>query len=224
MNLKVTIAIFLLATLAGCKSSQPPAAAAAQQPASAAPAQPHIDPGTPTGKFDFYLLNLSWSPEFCHSHADSPECSAHLGFVVHGMWPQNNDGTYPENCTDAPGPPNPAGYTDVIPTASLVEHEWSTHGTCTGLAPDTYFKDIRAAFHSVQMPANFGKTASMEAPRTILAQFQLANPSFPAASFALSCGHNYLTAVEVCLDKSLHPEACQLVRTCRANNVKITPR
>ena len=64
----------------------------------------------------------------------------------------------------------------------------------------------------------------MEAPRTILAQFQLANPSIPAASFALSCGHNYLTAIEVCMDKGLHPEACQGIRICRANKVKITPR
>ena len=23
------------------------------------------------GQFDYYLLNLSWSPEFCHSHPDS---------------------------------------------------------------------------------------------------------------------------------------------------------
>jgi len=64
----------------------------------------------------------------------------------------------------------------------------------------------------------------MLSPDAILKQFSAANPSFPAASFALSCGNNYLTALEVCFDKNLHPEACQGVRSCRANAVKITSR
>jgi hypothetical protein len=30
--------------------------------------------------------------------------------------------------------------------------------------------------------------------------------------------------VEICLTKELQPEACQGVRSCRANVVKVTPR
>lgn len=179
------------------------------------------------GDFDFYLLNLSWSPEFCATHSGSPECAAHPGFVVHGLWPQNTDGTYPENCSNAPGPTDPASFTDVLPTVSLIEHEWTTHGTCSGLAADAYFTTIRRAFQEVHIPAAFTaahQSATMMTPDAILSQFAAANPSFPAASFALSCGSNYLTAIEVCTDKSLHPEACQGVRTCRANQVKITSR
>src|SRR5438309_5449467 len=63
-----------------------------------------------TGAFDYYLLNLSWSPEFCYSHRDKPECAQHFAFVLHGLWPQNTDGTYPQNCSNAPGPANPAQY------------------------------------------------------------------------------------------------------------------
>ena len=178
------------------------------------------------GDFDFYLLNLSWSPEFCATHSSSPECGAHLGFVVHGLWPQNSDGTYPEHCSDATGPSNPSSLTDLIPTTSLVEHEWTTHGTCSGLAADAYFAAIRRAFQEIHIPSAFtgNQQPGMLSPDAIVAQFSAANPSFPAASFALSCGNNYLTAVEVCLDKSLHPEACEHVRSCRANAVKITPR
>ena len=186
----------------------------------------HPSANSAPGDFDFYLLNLSWSPEFCATHSSSPECSAHPGFVVHGLWPQNTDGTYPENCSNAPGPANPSQYTDIIPTASLVQHEWATHGTCSGLAADAYFSDIRSVFQEVHIPATFtgNQQPAMLAPDVILAQFSRSNPTFPAASFALSCGNNYLTAVEVCLDKSLHPETCQAVKTCRANTVKITPR
>ncbi len=178
------------------------------------------------GVFDFYLLTLSWSPEFCATHVGSPECPAHPGFVVHGLWPQNNDGTYPEDCSSAPGPANPGQYTNLLPTASLVEHEWSTHGTCSGLAPDAYFGEIGTAFHALHIPADFSgahQPASLT-PSAIISDFTSANPGLPPGSVAISCGKNYLTAVEVCLSKTLQPEACQSVHTCGATVVKITSR
>ncbi len=177
------------------------------------------------GAFDFYLLNLSWSPEFCATHS-SPECAAHPGFVVHGLWPQNNNGTYPEDCSNAPGPANPQGDTDLMPTVSLVEHEWQTHGTCSGLAADAYFNQVRTAFHEVRIPASFvnvQKPTSV-APGVILNQFAAANPGFPVFSFALSCGNNALTAIEVCLTKNLKAVSCPNLRSCAATTIKVVPQ
>jgi ribonuclease T2 len=181
--------------------------------------------GTP-GQFDFYLFNLSWSPEFCATHSDSPECGRKLGFVVHGLWPQDTSGDYPQHCSNAPGPTNPQADTDIMPTASLVEHEWETHGTCSGLNPDEYFGDIHKAFAAVKLPANIGAGGDVDgvSPDDLLARFATANPGYPAGSFALSCGNNRLTAVEICLGKDLRPQACQGVRSCRASVVKVTPR
>jgi ribonuclease T2 len=178
------------------------------------------------GKFDFYLLTLSWSPEFCATHSDSSECGHGLGFVVHGMWPQNTNGSYPQHCSNAPGPTDPQADTDIIPTVSLVEHEWQTHGTCSGLAADDYFTQIHKAFAAVKIPTTIGtgKDPDGVAPGDLLARFASANPSYPAGGFALSCGNNRLTAVEICLTKDLSPEACQGVRSCRANVVKVTPK
>ncbi len=178
------------------------------------------------GAFDFYLLNLSWSPEYCVQNPSSPECAKHPGFVVHGLWPQNDDGTYPENCSNAPGPSDPSADLDLIPTLSLITHEWQTHGTCSGLDADTYFSTIRSAFHEVAIPTAFQADHAEQSlsPSAILAQFSAANPTFPSSSFALSCGNNQLTAIEVCLDKNLRAEACQGVRSCRANVVKVTPQ
>jgi ribonuclease T2 len=178
------------------------------------------------GEFDFYLLNLSWSPEFCATHSDSPECGRNLGFVVHGLWPQDANGDFPEHCSDARGPANPQADTDIIPTVSLVEHEWQTHGTCSGLAADDYFAEIHKAFAEVKVPANIGTGSDPDGvtPDALLARFAAANPSFPPGSLALSCGNNRLTAVEICLSKDLRPETCQGVRSCRANVVKVTPR
>lgn len=186
--------------------------------ASAVSAQP--------GDFDFYLLTLSWSPQFCASHPSSPECAAHPGFVVHGLWPQNNDGTYPENCSNAPGPANPGSDTDILPTVSLVQHEWQTHGTCSGLAADAYFNTVRQAFHEIVIPPSLRNVQAPQtvAPQIILQQFASANPSFPANAFVLSCGNNALTAVEVCLTKSLAGETCPNVRTCGATVIQVTPQ
>jgi ribonuclease T2 len=178
------------------------------------------------GAFDFYLLTLSWSPEYCAMHSSSSECASHPGFVVHGMWPQNNDGTYPENCSNAAGPASPQQYLDLIPTASLINHEWATHGTCSGLAPDAYFSAIRSAFRAVRIPGALAKVTQQEmlAPSVIIRDFAAANPAWPSGSIALSCGNNYLTAVEVCLSKTLQTEACQNVHTCGATTVKVTPQ
>ncbi|MEA3123876.1 MAG: ribonuclease, partial [Caballeronia sp.] len=60
-------------------------------------------------------------------------------------------------------------------------------------------------------------------PTQILGLVTTANPAIPSSSLALSCGNNYLTAIEVCLNKSAQPTPCGPVRSCRANTVRITP-
>jgi ribonuclease T2 len=183
-------------------------------------------PGEP-GKFDFYLLNLSWSPEFCATHGGNPQCAAHPGFIVHGLWANNNDGSYPYRCGSTAGPANPAAYADITPDASLVQHEWEMHGTCSGFAPDVFFAMERKAFHTVTIPPAFEKLDHeiMLAPDEILAQFAKANPDFPSGSVLLSCGNNRLTAIEVCMTKQLQPMACPaVIRSCHANAVKVTPQ
>lgn len=175
------------------------------------------------GVFDYYLLTLSWSPEFCHSHADRPECqSGHHGFVVHGLWPQYVDG-YPENCSNAAGLTNPSEMTDIMPDAGLVAHEWSTHGTCSGLDAVTYFKLLRRAFTSIRVPEKFA--AAREnfsiAPEEVKREFVQANPNFSAEAMTVSCGNNYLTAVSLCMTKDLKPTACVNLRDCRASVIRV---
>ena len=242
----MTIAgLFLLTLLlAGCQPSPQPPAPARQPSANAnrsASEYPYTQDDRPgrrrsrrgrpdaqaaAGSFDFYLLNLSWSPEFCASHGNSAECGHGLGFVVHGLWPQYGNGDYPEHCSDAPGPGNPRAYTDMIPTVGLVEHEWQTHGTCSGLSADVFFAMVRRAYTNVQIPSGIGAASDADGvtPGQLLARFAQANPRYPAGSFALSCGNNRLTAIAVCLSKNMQPESCQGVRSCRANTIRVTPR
>ncbi len=185
----------------------------------------HSASNTP-GAFNFYLLTLSWSPEFCFTHPTAAECVARPAFVLHGIWPQNTDGTYPENCSNAPGPANPGQYSDIFPDAGLLAHEWATHGTCSGLSPDAYFSLARQAFRSVKIPHQLASVQSQIqlTPGAILTDFSQANPSVPTDDMALSCGNNFLTAVQVCLDKNLNATSCSSVKTCRANVVRVTPQ
>ena len=224
LYLFLAIVAVMLAYLMRKPHSQPDSSAADNQ-ASAPIPQSQPNAATSQQAFDYYLLNLSWSPEFCATHPDKPECAQHLGFVLHGLWPQNTNGSYPENCSSAPGPQDPAQYADIYPDQGLLHHEWQTHGTCSGLAPDAFFQLARQAVHSVAIPtelSSLNHQISMP-PAEILSLFAKSNPTIPAASLALSCGNNYLTAVEVCLSKTLQPISCGSIRTCRANTVRIPP-
>jgi ribonuclease T2 len=212
-------AFALLLLFTACKANPP----AAPGP-SATSERPSARLAQGTG-FDYYLLNLSWSPEFCYSHRDAPECAAHNTFVLHGLWPQNKSGSYPENCSSAPGPSDPSAFSDIYPDQHLLAHEWQTHGTCSGLDAYTFFSTARAAYRSVTIPpqlANLSSQTSMS-PDDIVSLFTRANPALKREDVAVSCGHNFLTAVEVCLDKSLHPIACGPIRSCRANTIRIPP-
>ena len=177
------------------------------------------------GKFDFYLMNLSWSPEFCSIQGTSPECAAHPGFILHGLWTQNNDGTYPVFCSNEPAPANLANNLDITPDLGLLKHEWDKHGTCSGVGPQRFFAMEHQAFHALKIPPQIEHVdheISMT-PDNILSLFAAANPEFPTGSILLSCGRNHLTAIEACFSKDLKPIACQGLRTCRANSVKIAP-
>ncbi len=220
MKLKL-LSLALLFTLAACKSntSDAPRPGVMVDP----PRRPNPRLAAATG-FDFYLLNLSWSPEYCHSHPEAAECARRSTFVLHGLWPQNNDGSYPQNCGNAPGP-NPSQFSDIYPEPGLLEHEWRTHGTCSGLAANDFFSAARTAYQSVKIPAQLANLSSQTSlsPDQIAGLFTQSNPGLSSQSIAISCGHNYLTAVEICLDKSLHAIACPAVRSCRANSVRIAP-
>ena len=214
------LALTLFVLLSACKANQP--AGAPSPSASAERPSSHLPQGS---GFDYYLLNLSWSPEFCYSHQDAPECASHSTFVLHGLWPQNTNGSYPEKCSNAPGPVDPPAFKDIYPDQGLLEHEWSTHGTCSGMSADDFFATARAAYRSITIPPALASLTSQTSmpPDEIVSLFTRANPGLPPESVAVSCGHNFLTAIEVCLDKSLHPIACGPIRTCRANTVRIPP-
>ena len=185
-------------------------------------------------------MDLSWAPEFCHNvevlplnertankRADAAdECSTPTGFVLHGLWPQNFNGTYPANCSTRFGPESYAPYLGDTPSLTLLQHEWSKHGTCTTLDADAYFATADDRYHDLKIPAvlqNVTHPITL-VPADLLGQFQAANPAYPQGSILLSCGKKYLTAVEACYSKdTLKPIACRGIKTCGATSIRVAP-
>ncbi len=184
--------------------------------AVSATAQRRQAPTTP-GQFDYYLLSLSWSPQYCSDMGDDPEdpqCAPgrRYGFVVHGLWPQSQEGNNPRTCSPAPrlDSQTEKSMLDIMPSEQLILHEWGSHGTCSGLQPADFFKLTRAAFQKVKIPAQYlGPKSALAVPVKQLRQSLTdANPGLRPGEFAIYCDDTYLREVRVCLDKSLNFRAC----------------
>ncbi|MEE7626700.1 ribonuclease T2 [Methylobacter sp. Wu8] len=169
----------------------------------------HAD-GQP-GKFDYYLLTLSWSPEHCaEAPGDKTQCDGgkHYGFVVHGLWPQYNKG-YPDSCSTAPAVPKAVvqEMLPIMPSEKLIRHEWEKHGTCSGEQVGDYFKLIKNTFQAIKIPDAFADPSRQvnTSTATIRKQFKDSNPGL---QMAVACKGAYLQEVRLCFDKKMRPTAC----------------
>src|SRR5712692_1061436 len=131
MRLSLSRRFFIAAVLAGLLLSAPADAQSGKKKKKAAPAPP----------FSYYLLVLSYAPDFCaqpQGNKDPRECGAgrHVGFIVHGLWPQGETSRGPENCRPASPVSNAIVQQTLkyVPTESLIRHEWTAHGSCSGLS------------------------------------------------------------------------------------------
>ena len=163
------------------------------------------------GKFDYYLLTLSWSPEHCAEvKSDKVQCDMGkaYGFVVHGLWPQYNKG-YPDSCSLTPAVPEALvqEMLPIMPSEKLIRHEWEKHGTCSGENVGDYFGLIKSTFQTIKIPdafANPSRQVNTSAAK-IRQQFQDSNPGM---QMAVACKGVYLQEVRFCFDKEMHATAC----------------
>jgi ribonuclease T2 len=186
------------------------------------------------GTFDYYLLSLSWSPAFCLSDPGAAECNGprRFGFIVHGLWPQYEKG-WPENCNVHRQVPDNvvSSISDIMPARGLVYHEWSAHGTCSGLDPEDFFALLRRAYAGIAVPASLSRVAHEieQSPSAIAAEFLHANPKLSAQSIVVTCTRQdapRLREVHICLDRDLNPRACSADAArgaCRAATLIIPP-
>ncbi len=183
--------------------------------ATPAPLKP--SPTSPRfGSFDFFVLSLSWSPDYCASDGqdDFQQCSIgkKLGFVLHGLWPQYNQG-YPSDCSTEKLPAAvKAQFPGLYPNDSLADHEWQKHGTCSGLTPSSYLAYSKQIKETVNIPDEYRSPQSPFRTTTdqLIQKFSQVNPGFSAAAFAVNCSSTgrYLKELYVCFSKEGKPVAC----------------
>ncbi len=183
------------------------------------------------GEFDYYLLSLSWAPNYCAGRPtdQSLECRAgqHANFVLHGLWPQSNTGQPPLNCGSA-RPVSSAIVRHMLqyfPSRGLIQHEWTNHGTCSGLSAQDYFSKVEQAYNQIKIPDQY---RNLDHIQTVSVQelewnFATANRA-PAGAFRVSCHAGEVVGVEVCLDKELKVRACTAgAGECPAQQVLMRP-
>lgn len=190
--------------------------------------------GDVAGRFDYYILSLSWSPSWCATEArgrDEPQCrsSRRIGFVVHGLWPQYERG-WPSNCTTTARDPTrreSGEMADIMGSAGLAWYQWQKHGRCSGLPARDYYAAIRAARQSIVIPPLFSMLPrDVQLPaRAVEDAFMSVNPTLTRDGITVSCDGARLDEVRICLTRDLQPRPCapDSRRDCRAQMLVEAP-
>ena len=186
------------------------------------------------GAFDYYVLSLSWSPNWCALDGDargSDQCDARHdhGWILHGLWPQYHRG-YPEYCATTERPPSRAmtrQMADIMGTAGLAWHQWKKHGVCSGLSPSAYYALSREAYGRVVRPPVFRKLDKpVRLPASVVEDaFLQANPEMEPDGVTITCRNGHIQEARICLSRDITPVPCgqDVVRDCRAKDALFTP-
>lgn len=206
-------------------------------------AQPHARAAGTPGKFDYYVLALSWSPSFCAAEGRnqrSAQCSGTrpYAFVLHGLWPQYEtsgpDPGWPNHCDTGRKPWVPrqliAGMLDIMPARGLVIHQYKKHGTCSGLDPERYFRAARSAYERIRIPARYlsPQKPVIVSPREIENDFLKSNQGLAPEMISIACGRGKrLREVRICFSKDLKLRPCGAneaqAKLCRLDKIVLPP-
>lgn len=186
------------------------------------------------GEFDYYVMALSWSPNWCAIEGDakrSPQCDTgeDHGWVLHGLWPQYHQG-WPDYCrTTHRNPPRSLtnDMADIMGTSGLAWHQWKKHGTCSGLSAKDYYALSREAYGRVTRPPVFRKLdQSVRLPASVVEQaFLKANPHLKPDMLTITCRDGFIQEARVCLSRDLNPVPCgrDVSRDCKLDSARFDP-
>jgi ribonuclease T2 len=186
------------------------------------------------GAFDYYVLSLSWSANWCALQGDaqgSEQCEDRndFGWIMHGLWPQYSRG-FPSFCPTVQRAPSRAmtnDMADIMGTSGLAWYQWKKHGVCTGLSAPDYYALSRAAYEKVVRPPVFRKLErAVKLPASVVEEaFLKANPGWEADMLTITCKDGYIQEARLCLSKGLQPVSCgqDVVRDCRLNDARFEP-
>lgn len=194
--------------------------------ATLALASPAHAQGEKAGDFEYYVLALSWSANWCAREGDDrrdPQCDAGRGltWVVHGLWPQYRTG-WPSYCRTVQRDPTrgeTAAMADLFGGAGAAFYQWKKHGRCAGLPAADYYAKARAAYGRVTLPSVFaGLRKDVKLPASVVEDaFLEANPGLQRDQITITCADGMIQEARICLTKDLTPRRCgdDTLRDCR---------
>jgi ribonuclease T2 len=180
------------------------------------------------GQFDYYVMSLSWSPEYCASNSDpdSTQCGERkYSLVVHGLWPQYDTGGFPGDCSAARTVPQAIvdSMLDIMPSKTLIQHEWDKHGTCSGLSVEKYFQLTRQIYNSISIPDKYKQPTDyiMTSINGLESDLIRINPKLDGSKIAINCKGRFLQEIRICYDKNNQPRVCgrKVADKCRTQVV-----
>ena len=138
-----------------------------------------------------YVFSISWEPAFCDSHSSKPECQAEnsasfaaSNFALHGLWAQGGEYCGVSSADRSADSRSqwyrlpPVVLSDDLQSALSVQmpgvasyldrHEWTKHGTCSGLSQQDFFTDALGFLGDINganlrsfVAANVGNTVQL---------------------------------------------------------------
>jgi ribonuclease T2 len=190
--------------------------------------------GEAAGDFDYYVLSLSWSAAWCALEGDArddPQCDDGRGltFILHGLWPQHEDG-WPSFCRTGERDPSraqTAAMADIMGGSGLAFYQWKKHGRCSGLSAEGYYRAARAAYYSIAIPELFaGVDRSLTLPASVIEDaFLEANPGLQRDEITITCKDGLIQEARICLTPDLAPRRCgqDVVKDCRLSDAVLEP-
>lgn len=186
------------------------------------------------GEFDYYVMSLSWSPNWCALEGDergSPQCAddANFGWVLHGLWPQYENG-WPDYCPTVhrnPSRGDTAEQADLFGSSGSAWHQWNKHGRCSGLSADYYYALARLAYDRITRPAvlrNLDRDVTL--PAALIEQaFLRDNPALGADMITITCQSGQIQEARICLTRDLEFRNCgaDVIRDCTLDDALFAP-
>jgi ribonuclease T2 len=189
-----------------------------------------------------YVYAYSWTPGFCNNKQYpgclDPEPYWTTNLTIHGLWPQYNTTGYPSFCTTEPfdsSIPELIGMDTMIkywpdvkyevssPSYdSFWEHEWTKHGTCSGLSQYDYFYKAIQLTSNIPMPDILYYSIGNNISAT-----ELRNSFGGDKYVTLLCTNQQLTGLYTCWGETLDnsptvqikcPESMKNEDTCKNND------
>lgn len=133
-----------------------------------------------TVSFDYYIFSRSWAPTVRNSTRED--------FVIHGLWPNWNNGSWPSYCDTTTlnqtairslQPDMITHWTDTTTfsktNVAFWNHEWTKHGTCSDHTQLQYFAaalwvGMRSDPNLALQNSNITPSTTLTYPKTLLEQ------------------------------------------------------